>query len=103
MKLVQAALFGAAMSLASIPAIAGDAAAGEAAYASKGCVGCHGAGGNSQQDVNPNLAGQHAAYLTKQMKAFKAGTRTDPTMNAMAAMLSDADMENISAYLSAQK
>ena len=44
MKLVQATVFGAVIALASVPAIAGDVAAGEAAYNSKGCSGCHGAG-----------------------------------------------------------
>lgn len=103
MKLVQAALIGAAMSLASVPAIAGDAAAGEAAYNSKGCSGCHGQGGNSQVPANPALAGKDAAFLQQQMSDFKSGARKNPTMNAMAAMLSDADMANIAAYLSAQK
>jgi cytochrome c553 len=32
------------------------------------------------------------------MKAFRDGTRTDPTMNAMAKPLSDADIDNLSAY-----
>jgi cytochrome c553 len=103
MKLLQAAIFGTAMSLASIPAIAGDAAAGEATYKSKGCAGCHGEGGHSQQAVNPNLAGQHANYTKKQLMDFKSGARKNPTMNAMAAMLSDADMDNVATYLETQK
>ena len=103
MKLVQAAIFGAAMSFASIPAIAGDAAAGEAAYNSTGCSGCHGQGGNSQVPANPSLAGKDAAFLKQQLMDFKSGKRQNPTMNAMAAMLSDADMANVAAYLSAQK
>ena len=77
-------------------AFAGDAAAGKAKAAS--CAGCHGATGISAIPMYPNLAGQKEAYLTKQMKAFKDGTRKDPTMNAMAAPLSDADISNISAY-----
>ena len=82
-------------------AIAGDAAAGKAKAAS--CAGCHGAKGISAIPMYPNLAGQKEAYLTKQMKAFKDGTRKDPTMNAMAAPLSDADMANISAYFAGLK
>ena len=103
MKLFQAALLGAAMSLASIPAIAADTAAGEAAYNSKGCAGCHGAAGKSTIPVNPVLAGQHASYTKKQLMDFKSGARNNPTMKAMAAMLSDADIDNISAYLETQK
>ncbi len=82
-------------------AIAGDAAAGKAKAAS--CNACHGANGISAIPTYPNLAGQKEAYLTKQMKAFKDGTRKDPTMNAMAAPLSDADMANLSAYYAGLK
>ncbi len=77
-------------------ATAGDAAAGKAKAVT--CAGCHGANGVSAIPVNPNLAGQKEAYLLKQMKAFKDGSRKDPTMNAMAAPLTDADMANIAAY-----
>lgn len=64
------------------------------------CAACHGADGTGTLDTNPNLAGQKAPYLVKQLKAFKAGERKDPTMNAMAAPLTDEDMENIAAYYS---
>ena len=86
---------------ANVAIAAGDAAAGKAKAAS--CAGCHGAAGISAIPTYPNLAGQKAAYLTKQMKAFKEKTRKDPTMNAMAAPLSDADMANISAYYAGLK
>ena len=82
-------------------AIAGDAAAGKTKAAS--CAACHGANGISAVPTYPNLAGQKEAYLVKQMKAFKDKTRTDPTMNAMAAPLSDADIANISAYYAGLK
>ena len=36
------------------------------------CVACHGADGNSATPANPNLAGQGADYLYKQLKNFKA-------------------------------
>ena len=80
---------------------AGDAAAGKAKAAT--CNACHGANGISAIPTYPNLAGQKEAYLVKQMKAFKDGTRKDPTMNAMAAPLSDADMANIAAHFSGLK
>ena len=82
-------------------AIAGDAAAGKAKAAS--CAACHGAQGISAIPTYPNLAGQKEAYLVKQMKAFKDGTRTDATMNAMAKPLSDADMANIAAHYAGMK
>lgn len=81
---------------ASANVFAGDAAAGKAKAAT--CFACHGANGISAMPIYPNLAGQKEAYLVKQMKAFKEGSRKDPTMNAMAAPLSDADMENIAAF-----
>ena len=82
-------------------AIAGDAAAGKAKAAS--CNACHGANGISAIPTYPNLAGQKEAYLAKQMKAFKDGTRKDPTMNAMAKPLSDADIANLSAHFAGLK
>ena len=89
------------LTLSANGAFAADAAAGKAKAAS--CAGCHGAKGISAIPTYPNLAGQKEAYLAKQMKAFKDGTRKDPTMNAMAAPLSDADMANISAFYAGLK
>lgn len=54
----------------------------------------------SKAPMYPNLKGQKEAYIVKQLKAFKDGTRKDPTMNAMAKPLSDADMANVAAYFS---
>jgi len=82
-------------------AVAGDAAAGKAKAAT--CNACHGANGISAVPNYPNLAGQKEAYLVKQMKAFKDGARKDPTMNAMAKPLSDADMANIAAHYAGMK
>lgn len=82
-------------------AFAGDAAAGKAKAAT--CAGCHGATGISAVPTYPNLAGQKEAYLVKQLKAFKDGSRKDPTMSAMAAPLTDADMANLAAYYAGLK
>ena len=103
MKIVQTTVIAASLMFAAAPAIAGDAAAGEAAYNSKGCSGCHGVGGNSQIPANPVLTGKGADYIKQALTAFKSGARQNATMNAMAAMLSDADVDNVSAYLGAQK
>lgn len=94
-------LSAAALATAANVASAGDVAAGKAKAAS--CGGCHGANGVSAVPTYPNLAGQKEAYLVKQMKAFRDGTRTDPTMNAMAKPLSDADIANISAFYTSLK
>ena len=62
------------------------------------CQVCHGKGGHSTDPTYPILAGQHAPYIVKQLKAFRAGTRKDPIMNGMAAPLSDQDMEDVAAF-----
>lgn len=82
---------------ASINAFAGgDPVQGKVKAAS--CVGCHGANGISDNPLFPNLAGQKALYLVKQLKAFKNGSRVDPTMNAMVATLNDTDINDLSVY-----
>jgi cytochrome c553 len=79
-------------------AIAGDAAAGQAKSAS--CAGCHGANGISSNDLWPNLAGQKATYLSKQIKAFRDGQRNDPMMSNMVKTLTDQDADDLAAYYS---
>jgi len=86
---------------ANIAIAGGDAAAGKVKAAT--CAGCHGAKGISAMPTYPNLAGQKEAYIVKQLKAFKDKTRKDPTMNAMAAPLSDADMANVAAHFAGMK
>ncbi len=90
-----------ALSTAASVSLAADAAAGKAKAAS--CAGCHGANGISAVPTYPNLAGQKEAYVVKQLKAFKDGSRKDPTMNAMSKPLSDADMANIAAFYAGLK
>ena len=82
--------------LSQANAFEGDAQAGKTKAAV--CAACHGADGISAVDMYPNLAGQHADYIVKQLKAFKAGTRKDPVMAPMAAGLSDQDMADLGAY-----
>lgn len=81
-------------------AMAGDVAAGKAKAAV--CAACHGANGISMNPMWPNLAGQKEQYLAKQIKAFRDGTRTDPTMAPMVAALTDDDIANLAAYYAAQ-
>lgn len=67
------------------------------------CVACHGADGNSVAPANPKLAGQHEAYLLKQLHDFKSGARMNPVMAGMVASLTPEDMANLAAYFSGQK
>lgn len=67
------------------------------------CSACHGMDGNSLVNPEwPSLAGQHASYIVAQLKAFKAGERKNVNMNAMAAPLSEEDMQDIADYYSSQ-
>jgi cytochrome c553 len=67
------------------------------------CVACHGQKGNSPQAQWPNIAGQHAGYLYKQLRDFKAGDeRQNAQMTGMVAGLSKDDMRDIAAYYSQQ-
>lgn len=67
------------------------------------CAACHGADGNSALSANPNLAGQGADYITRQLAHFKSGVRVNAIMQGMAATLSDADMIALGAYYAQQK
>ena len=67
------------------------------------CIACHGADGNSAISVNPKLAGQHAAYITKQLMNFKSGKRDNAVMAGMVATLTEQDMINLGTYFSNQK
>jgi len=67
------------------------------------CAACHGADGNSPTAVNPNIAGQHADYITLQLAHFKSGVRANAVMQGMAAPLSADDMRAVGVYFSRQK
>ncbi|MFM2343987.1 MAG: hypothetical protein RLZZ210_596 [Pseudomonadota bacterium] len=88
-----------------------DASKGEAIY-TKGladknvpaCLSCHGANGNSGGGANPKLAGQHSAYVYKQLQDFKhKKDRNNAIMSPYAASMSEQEMKDVSAYLAQQK
>lgn len=79
---------------------AGSAKAGHSK--SQVCAGCHGADGNAVIPNYPKLAGQHAAYLVKQLQAFKTKQRKNVIMEGQAAALTPEVMEDIAAYYSSQ-
>jgi len=65
------------------------------------CVACHGQLGNSANPQWPNIAGQHSAYLNKELHDFKqGGTRSAPTMAAIVTTLNDSDMAQLANYYS---
>ncbi|HET7202194.1 MAG TPA: c-type cytochrome [Steroidobacteraceae bacterium] len=99
-KFVAALGLVAALAWGGTAAAAGNLEAGQAKSAT--CMACHGADGNSANPEWPHLAGQHAGYVVKQLKHFKAAERNNPLMMPMAMILSDQDMEDLSVYFSTQ-
>jgi cytochrome c553 len=87
-----------AVAVSALPAQAADLALGK--QKSLGCQACHGAAGISVSTEIPNLAGQKAAYLQAQLTAFRKGDRKHDLMSAVAALLNEADVENLAAYWS---
>jgi len=87
------------------PATIGDGRslqAGARAYF-RACQGCHGALGRATRDgVMPGLAGQHQAYLERQLRDAAAGRR--PSMNATHGValrgISEAELLGMTDYLS---
>jgi cytochrome c553 len=79
----------------------GDSEAGRQT-ANQVCAVCHGTDGNSPLSANPNLAGQHAEYLYKQLVEFKSGARANAIMAGMVANLSDDDMRNLATFYAEQ-
>lgn len=67
------------------------------------CQGCHGEDGNSIAPEFPHLAGQHSRYILKQISNFQSGARSNETMNAMVAGLSQEDAKDIAAYFASKK
>jgi cytochrome c553 len=86
---------------ANIALAAGDAEKAKP-VATQVCAACHAADGNSAISLNPKLAGQHPAYLAKQLDNFKTGERKNEVMKAIVATLTPEDMANLGAYFGAQ-
>ncbi|MEO8487047.1 MAG: c-type cytochrome [Betaproteobacteria bacterium] len=64
------------------------------------CTMCH-LGGFVGQNEIPRVAGQHYDYIVKQLRAFKARTRTNDAgnMTAVAQTLSDEDILDLAHYI----
>jgi len=82
--------------LAQAPARADPARAQE--IVSGKCFICHGADGESSSPVFPRLAGQHAAYIARQLADYKSGRRKSSAMQPMVDDLSAADFAALGTY-----
>src|SRR5436305_2043995 len=71
--------------------------------AAAACAGCHGEGGISTTASTPSLVGLDPKYFVMATNAYKNGQRKNETMKAMAATLSDADLNTVALYYALQK
>jgi cytochrome c553 len=65
------------------------------------CGACHGPAGRSSMTEVPSLAGQPAFYLTMQLTLFRDQQRQSARMSPIAAVLSDSEVRQLSAYFAA--
>ncbi len=73
----------------------------EVREATADCAGCHGDDGNVDEPGMPGLAGQTVIYLITAMQAYRDGTRDEPTMQAFAEPLSNAEIEDMAYFYAA--
>jgi cytochrome c553 len=90
-----------------VPLVAGmipadPASIGHGATLSLRCSMCHGARGMSEADT-PNLAGQHAEAVYKQLRDLQTGHRQSAIMAPHVQGLSDRDLRDLSAYYASLK
>ncbi|MGO1499823.1 MAG: c-type cytochrome [Marinobacter sp.] len=69
------------------------------------CAGCHNPQGKGNAPAGyPHLGGQNAEYLTKQLNAYRDGTRANGSnaaiMMDVASRLTDAEIEAVASYIS---
>jgi len=62
------------------------------------CAGCHGADGINTNPRVPNLAGQRAAYLYFELKAYQSGARGNSAMNNAVKFLNADALVKVAAY-----
>lgn len=67
------------------------------------CAICHGERGESAHPEFPQLAGQNAVYLRKQLQDFKTGARQHESMTPIAQGLSDEQVQLLADYFSHQR
>jgi len=67
------------------------------------CFICHGVDGESSSPVFPRLAGQHGAYVARQLADYQAGKRKSSTMQAMVEDLNAEDFAALGRYFESRK
>ncbi len=59
---------------------------------------CHGADGIAPSEEVPNIAGQHYAYLLRQLENYQNGRRAGTIMQEVLRGLSRQQLKDVSAY-----
>lgn len=62
------------------------------------CASCHGANAEGRS-IFPRLAGQHAAYLVRQLQVIQKQLRASPIMHGIIKDLEPGEMDAVAAYL----
>lgn len=70
--------------------------------AAQQCASCHGEQGIATDPAYPNLAGQSAAAIFKQLHDYRSGARVHEVMTPMAQGLSEADLAPLAVHFAAQ-
>ena len=70
---------------------------GQGATLSLQCASCHGVQGLSDANV-PNLGGQYASAIYKELQDYKSGARTNSVMTPLSAGLTEQDMRDLAVY-----
>ena len=78
--------------------------AGNVATSVPACTGCHAPDGKGNAPAAfPRLSGQHPEYIEKQLRAFRAGNRTNDgdamIMRSIADKMSDAEIIAVANYI----
>lgn len=66
------------------------------------CAACHGETGHASMPGVPNLAGQQLDYLRSALKQYRDGRRDVPLMRAAIGPVSEADLDALARWYSAQ-
>ena len=87
--------------VAQVPALAADLSRAEDIVKGQ-CFICHGAQGESSSPAFPRLAGQNAAYVSRQLADYKSGRRKSSAMQPMVEPLTPDDFPLLGAYFERQ-
>ena len=62
------------------------------------CRTCHGLDGLARIPIAPHIGGESIEYLSRQLTAFRDGTRTHEMMSIVARSLTDTQIDDVSAW-----